>query len=422
MDHGTLKRCSYGCQKLRAERLQVSTEGHDTFHISNGRSLSALARLVHTCEPKPTFPQTPLTLHASQLRQLTDRTGNQVLHSGVLISLILHGWHAFTTAGVRLKQKFSFSNVCPGRCLNPGPRSLMAVNVTTRLRRHPDFCWSAELYWLSLTGIQAVTLDDNDVINSNDHGQDHGHPLLADGHHRLSRLSWLLNPRTKRLSARHHQKVLWLKPHVLPCRPQVLWGSSCVWALLGRFSHFQGPWHRLEDARNSSILVSFISHSSTEDSSFQTISYGSTRLKASPKQRQLNTATSVLLPSSLLFFSNTKRTNKNPSATLRSSLYFFRQSQSVIPKNTMHQTTGLPSHPQARLTARIRTRAVRRRHGVGGGAPANSGRRRRRIAAWEAKRIVFKDSRKSSFYPQNLLMTFFSHRKLQQNNYAATMA
>jgi len=27
-----------------------------------------------------------------------------------------------------------------------------------------------------------------------------------------------------------------------------------------------------------------------------------------------------------------------------------------------------------------------------------------------------------SFYPQNFLMTFFSHRKLQQNNYAATMA
>jgi len=26
------------------------------------------------------------------------------------------------------------------------------------------------------------------------------------------------------------------------------------------------------------------------------------------------------------------------------------------------------------------------------------------------------------FYPQNFLMTFFSHRKLQQNNYAATMA
>src|SRR6218665_1280058 len=39
--------------------------------------------------------------------------------------------------GVRLKQKFSFSNFCPGRGLNPGPRSLMAVNVTTRLRRHP---------------------------------------------------------------------------------------------------------------------------------------------------------------------------------------------------------------------------------------------------------------------------------------------
>src|SRR6218665_1044215 len=63
--------------------------------------------------------------------------GNQVLYSGVLISLTLHGLHAFTTAGVRLKQKFLFSNICPGRGLNPGPRSLMAVNVTTRLRRNP---------------------------------------------------------------------------------------------------------------------------------------------------------------------------------------------------------------------------------------------------------------------------------------------
>jgi len=33
-----------------------------------------------------------------------------------------------------------------------------------------------------------------------------------------------------------------------------------------------------------------------------------------------------------------------------------------------------------------------------------------------------KDFRKISFYPQNCLMTFFSHRKLQQNSYTATMA
>src|SRR6218665_217701 len=64
--------------------------------------------------------------------------GIQVLYSGVLIiiGLTLHGRHAFTTAGVRLKQKFPFSNFCPGRGLKPGPRSLMAVNVTTRLRSH----------------------------------------------------------------------------------------------------------------------------------------------------------------------------------------------------------------------------------------------------------------------------------------------
>jgi len=42
--------------------------------------------------------------------------GNQVLYSGVLISFALHGLHAFTTAGVRLKQKFSFSNICPYFC------------------------------------------------------------------------------------------------------------------------------------------------------------------------------------------------------------------------------------------------------------------------------------------------------------------
>jgi len=36
---------------------------------------------------------------------------------GPLISLTLHGWHSFTTAGVRLRQKFSFSNFCPGRAV-----------------------------------------------------------------------------------------------------------------------------------------------------------------------------------------------------------------------------------------------------------------------------------------------------------------
>jgi len=45
----------------------------------------------------------------------------------------------------------------------------------------------------------------------------------------------------------------------------------------------------------------------------------------------------------------------------------------------------------------VETRAVRRRHCVGG-APVNFDRR------------------------QNFLMTFFSHQKLQQNKYTATMA
>src|SRR6218665_194055 len=75
-----------------------------------------------------------------------ERIGNQVLYSGVLISLTLHGRHAFTTAGVRLKQKFSFSNICPGRGFNPGPRSIMAVNVTTRLRRNPECSKGPSIY------------------------------------------------------------------------------------------------------------------------------------------------------------------------------------------------------------------------------------------------------------------------------------
>src|SRR6218665_1256377 len=52
------------------------------------------------------------------------------------ISASFPPWDGRPCAGVRLKQKFSFSNFCPGRGLNPGPRSLMAVNETTRLRRH----------------------------------------------------------------------------------------------------------------------------------------------------------------------------------------------------------------------------------------------------------------------------------------------
>jgi len=68
--------------------------------------------------------------------------------------------------------------------------------------------------------------------------------------------------------------------------------------------------------------------------------------------------------------------------------------------------------------------------GVGGGAPINFSRRRRaagpkKLAArrprGRAKEFSFKDSRKILFSPHNFLMTFFSHRQLQQNNYAATM-
>src|SRR6218665_178176 len=80
------------------------------------------------------------------LKDETKEIGNQVLYSGVLISLTLHGKHAFTTAGVRLKQKFSFSNICPGRGFNPGSRSIMAVNVTFRLRRNPECSKGPSIY------------------------------------------------------------------------------------------------------------------------------------------------------------------------------------------------------------------------------------------------------------------------------------
>src|SRR6218665_3391689 len=48
--------------------------------------------------------------------------------------------------------------------------------------------------------------------------------------------------------------------------------------------------------------------------------------------------------------------------------------------------------------------------GVGGGA------------ALAAKNFFSKIPEKISFYPQNFLMTFLSHRKLQQNKYTTTMA
>src|SRR6218665_1415773 len=59
-------------------------------------------------------------------------------------------------------------------------------------------------------------------------------------------------------------------------------------------------------------------------------------------------------------------------------------------------------------------RAVRRRHCVGGGAPVNFGRRRRRRgAAWAAKNIFSKIHEKISFYPQNFLMNIFSHQSFE---------
>jgi len=68
------------------------------------------------------------------------------------------------------------------------------------------------------------------------------------------------------------------------------------------------------------------------------------------------------------------------------------------------------------------------------GAPVNFGRRQSAVcpkkigggAVWVAKRTFSKipenNSVLSSKFSTDFLMTFFSHRKLQQNNYASTMA
>jgi len=69
----------------------------------------------------------------------------------------------------------------------------------------------------------------------------------------------------------------------------------------------------------------------------------------------------------------------------------------------------------------------------GGGAPPVPKNRRRRCGAGGQKHIFLRFPEKISCYPLNFLLTFlfcplnflmtcFSHPKLQQNNYAATMA
>ena len=64
-------------------------------------------------------------------------------------------------------------------------------------------------------------------------------------------------------------------------------------------------------------------------------------------------------------------------------------------------------------------RAERRRHCVGAGAPVNFGRPRRGAGG---QKSFSKIPEKISFYPKNFLMTYFSHVKLQQIKYTATMA
>ena len=67
----------------------------------------------------------------------------------------------------------------------------------------------------------------------------------------------------------------------------------------------------------------------------------------------------------------------------------------------------------------VDNRAVRRRHSVGGGAPVNFGRRRRSVGA---RKHFFLRFPKNFLLPSNFSDDLFSHRKLQQNNFAATMA
>src|SRR6218665_531503 len=52
-------------------------------------------------------------------------------------------------------------------------------------------------------------------------------------------------------------------------------------------------------------------------------------------------------------------------------------------------------------------------------SPAAVRRRSNKICGGE--KIFSKIPEKISFYPENFMMTFFSHRRLQQNKYTATM-
>src|SRR6218665_1828273 len=63
----------------------------------------------------------------------------------------------------------------------------------------------------------------------------------------------------------------------------------------------------------------------------------------------------------------------------------------------------------------VGSRAVHRRHCVGGGTPANFGRRRGRRGVG-GKNIFSKIPEKNYFLSSNFSDDLFSHRKLQQNN------
>ena len=79
----------------------------------------------------------------------------------------------------------------------------------------------------------------------------------------------------------------------------------------------------------------------------------------------------------------------------------------TVPRSVLVGGSGFKAKSEP---VRVRNRAVRRRHGVGGGgAPVNFGRGGGGGAARRGRRkkMFSKISEKISFYPQRFLMTFF---------------
>ena len=89
--------------------------------------------------------------------------------------------------------------------------------------------------------------------------------------------------------------------------------------------------------------------------------------------------------------------------------------------------TAIPLSKCTAARGMVPARAVRRRHCVGGGAPVNFGRRAQKVdvggggAASAVKNFFFKDSQNNFVLSSEFSDNIFSHQKLQQNKYTATM-